>query len=253
MAVPDLATERVLKAGEADAVMSRYVPALHDAASLWVPDSVGFVVLPFAAHLPFPGHGVELPEVLDVYKGSGPEDEKMRDVGFLAVKHIEWRLHLERLVQSPVLEVRSCHELLPPYGRWNAAVCEHVPNHGARSPPNAFGHIDLLRRVGGGKLLDNTGLQAVLPKLLPGVLATLVGAPKNDAATEGDDRRADKQLNQLKSLILVGQKVDGGPLGVLDSHFADVFIAAYGHWCEGLHQILVAQLERPTDFKLDYF
>ena len=38
----------------------------------------------------------------------------------------------------------------------------------------AFGHTNLLQRVGGGELLDSNGLQAVLPSLLPGVLAALV-------------------------------------------------------------------------------
>ena len=93
------------------------------------------------------------------------------------------------------------------------AVYEHARNHGAQSSPYAFGYTDLLRPVGGGELLDTTGLQAVLPKLLPGVLAALVGAPTNDAAAEGNDCRADEQLQRLKSLVLVGQQVDGG-LGV---------------------------------------
>ena len=127
------------------------------------------------------------------------------------------------------------------------AVCEHTRNHGAQSSSLAFGHTDLLRRVGGGNLLDNTGLQAVLPKLLPGVFAVRVGTPTNDAAAEGNDRRADEQLKRLKSLVLVGQQVDGGPPGVLVSYLADVLLAAYGHWREGPHQVLVAQLERPAD------
>ena len=95
------------------------------------------------------------------------------------MKHLEWLLHLERLVQSPVLEVCS-HGQFPPDGRREAAVCEHAPNYGAQSLPHAFGHTDLLRCVGGRKRLDNTGPQEVLPELLPGVLAVLVGAPTND-------------------------------------------------------------------------
>ena len=63
------------------------------------------------------------------------------------------------------------------YRRWEPAVYEHVPNHSAQSPAHAFGHTDLLRCVGGGELLYNTGLQAVLPKFLPGVLSAIVGAP----------------------------------------------------------------------------
>ena len=138
-------------------------------------------------------------------------------------------------MRSPVLQVRSRHEQLPPHGRCKAAVCEHAPNHGAQSPPHALGHKYFLRRVGGSELLDNTGLQAVLPKLLPGVLAALVGAPTNDAAAEGNDRRADEQFKRLKILVLVWQQVDGSPLGVVVGYLTGVIVAAYGHWREGPH------------------
>ena len=107
-----------------------------------------------------------------------------------------------------------------------------------------FGYGDLLWRVRAVERLDNAGLQAVLPKLLPGVLAALVGAPTNDAATKGNDCRVDKQMKRLTNLVLVGQQVDGGPL-VLVGYLADVIVVAYGHWCEGPHQVPVAQLERP--------
>ena len=116
-----------------------------------------------------------------------------------------WRLHIDRLAWIFVLEVRSRHDQLPPHGRWKATICEHAPNYGAQSPPGAFEHTGVLRRVGGGKLLDNTGLQVVQPKLLPGVLAALVGAPTNDAAAKGDGCIADGRLKRLKSLVLVGQ------------------------------------------------
>ena len=96
------------------------------------------------------------------------------------------------------------------------------------------------------------GLEAVLPNLLPSVLAALVGGPTNDAAAEGNDRRVDKHLKQLKSLILVGQQVDGGPLGILVGYLADVLVAAYGNWRKGSNQIPVAQLERPVDLVIGY-
>ena len=83
--------------------------------------------------------------------------------------------------------------------------------------------------------MDNTGLQAVLSKLIPGVLLALVGASANDAVAEGNDRRVDEQLKRLKSLVLAGQLVDGGPLGVLVRYLADVLVVAYGHWREGPH------------------
>ena len=79
------------------------VPALHDAVSLWVPDWIGFAVLAIAADLPFPGHGVNLFGVLNVHGGFASVDAKVREVGFLAVKHLEWRLHLRRLVRSVLL------------------------------------------------------------------------------------------------------------------------------------------------------
>ena len=41
-----------------------------------------------------------------MHEGSGSDDAKVREVGFLAVKQLEWRLHLERLMRGPVLEVR---------------------------------------------------------------------------------------------------------------------------------------------------
>ena len=44
------------------------------------------------AHLHFPGRGVDLFGVLDVHKGSGFDDAKVREISFLAVKHLEWRL-----------------------------------------------------------------------------------------------------------------------------------------------------------------
>ena len=46
--------------------------------------------------------------------------------------------------------------------------------------------------------------------------------------------------------MLVGQQVDGGPLGVLVGYVAAVFVAAYGHWREGPHQVPVAPMERPA-------
>ena len=61
------------------------VPALHNAVSLWVPDSVRFSLLTIAGHLPFPGRGVELSRVLYTPEGSGFDDAKVREVGFLAV------------------------------------------------------------------------------------------------------------------------------------------------------------------------
>ena len=76
-------------------------------------------------------------------------------------------------MRSPALEIRSRHEQFPPNGRLKAAVCEHAPNHGRQNPLHAFERTDLLRRVRGGELLDDNGLQAVLPELLPGVLTTL--------------------------------------------------------------------------------
>ena len=179
------------------------IPALHDAASLWVSDSVGFALFTITAHFPFPGCGVELSRVVDVHKGFGTHDAKVREVGFLTVRRLKRRLHLERLVRSLVLEVRSRHEQPPLLGPWEAAVCEHAPNHGAQNPLQAFTYF--LRCVGGGKHLDNTGFEAVLPNLLPGVPAAFIGAPSNDVAAEGDGRRADLQLKQLKSLISVGQ------------------------------------------------
>ena len=83
--------------------------AIHNAASLKFLDSVKKYLLAIAAHLPFLGHGVELLEVLGVHKGSDSDDAKVREVGFLAVKHLEWRLPLECLVRSSVLEVRRRH------------------------------------------------------------------------------------------------------------------------------------------------
>ena len=155
-------------------------------------------------------------------------------------------------MRSPVLEVCRRHAQLPPHKRWEIAVCEHAPSHGAQSPAHAFRHNDLLRRVGGGELLNNISLQPVLLKLLRGVLTTLVGALTNDAAAEGIDRRADEQLKRLKSLVLAGQHVDGGPLGVLVGYLADVLLVAYDHWRKGPHQVPVAQLERPADFVVGY-
>ena len=81
--------------------------------SLGVPDSVRFTLLALAAHLPFPGRGVELSGVLYVHEGSGSDDAKVREVDLRAVKHLECRLHLERRMRSPVLEVRRHHEQLP--------------------------------------------------------------------------------------------------------------------------------------------
>ena len=159
-----------------------------------------------------------------MHEGSGSDDTKWRKVDFLVVKHLEWLLHLDRLVQSPVPEVRSRHQQLSPHGRWNTAIYEYVPNHGAQSSPH--GHIHLLQCIGGGKLLDKSGLQAVLPKHLPGVLAALVGAPTNAMVAEGNDCRPDKQFKQLKNLVLVGQQLNGGPLGVLVGYLANVLVAA---------------------------
>ena len=158
------------------------VPVLHDAASLLVPDSARFTLSAIAAHILSPGGGVQLSEVIDVHEDSGSDDAKVPEVGFPPVKHLQWRLHFEHLTRSPVLGICSPHQQLLPHGRWEAAVCEHAPNHGTQSFPHAFGHTDLLRRVGSGELLDNTCLQVVPTKLLPGVLAILVSAPTNDAA-----------------------------------------------------------------------
>ena len=88
------------------------VSALHSGAISWVPDSVKLALLATAAHLFFPVRGVELSGVLDVHEGSDSDDAKVQEVGFLAVKHFEWRLPLERLLRSPVLEVRGRSEQL---------------------------------------------------------------------------------------------------------------------------------------------
>ena len=103
------------------------VPVHHDAASLLIPDSVRFTLLAIAAHLPSPGRGIELSGVIDVHEDSGSDEAKVLEVGFLVVKHREWRLHFEPLTRSPVLEICTHHEQLPLYGRWKAAVFEHTP------------------------------------------------------------------------------------------------------------------------------
>ena len=223
------------------------VSALHSGAIPWVPDSVKLALLAIAAHLLFPVRGVELSGVLDVHETSDSDDAKVQEVGFLAVKHLEWRLPLERLLRSPVLEVRGRPEQLTPHGRWEASVCEHVPNHGAQSPPHGFKHTKVLWCVGGDEIFDNAGLQAVLPELLPGVLAARVGTPTNDVTTEGDSRLADEQWEERKSLLCVCQQVDGDPLRVLVGYLADVLISTYGHWRERPHQVPVAQPEKPVD------
>ena len=107
------------------------VSALHDATTLWNPDSVRFSPLALAAPLPFRSRSVEVSGVLDVHEGSGSDNANVREVGFLAVKHLQYRLHLERLTRIPVFEVRSRHKQPPPHGRWKAPGCEHAPNHGA--------------------------------------------------------------------------------------------------------------------------
>ena len=188
--------------------------AFHSGAIPWVPDSVKLAPLAIAAHLLFPIRGVELSGVLDVHEGSDFDDAKVQEVGFLAVKHLEWRLPLERLLRSPVLEVRGRPEQLPPRARWEASVCEDLPNHGTQSPPHAFKHTKVLWCVGGDEIFNNAGLQAVLPELLPGVLAARVGTPTNDVTTEGDSRLADEQWKQLKSLLCVCHQVDGDPLPI---------------------------------------
>ena len=100
-------------------------------ANLLVPDSVTFALFAIATYLSFPGRGVELSGVFGVHEGSGSDDAKVGEVGFLAVKHLEWRLDLECLVRSHVLEVRNHHEQVPLHERWKAAVLEHALNHGA--------------------------------------------------------------------------------------------------------------------------
>ena len=178
------------------------VSALHSGAIPCAPNSVKIALLTIAAHLLFPVRGVELSGVLDVHEGSDPDDAKVQEVGFLAAKHFEWRFPLERLFRSPVLEIRGRPEQLPPNGRWEASVCEHVPNHGAQSPPHAFKDTKVLWCVGGDEIFDTAGLQAELPGLLLGVLAARVGTPTNDVTTEGDSRLADEQWKRLKSLLL---------------------------------------------------
>ena len=182
-----------------------------------------------------------------MHDGSGSDNAKVREVGFLAVKYLERRLHFEHLVRSPALEIQSHHEQLPPYELWEAAVYEHVPNHGAQSPLNAFGYTDSLRHVGGGEPLDDTGFQAVRLELFPAVLAVVFGASTNDAAAEEDEHRVDKQPKRLNSLIVVGQQVDGGPLGVLVGYLTEVLVAAYGHWRKGPYPDPVIQLVRPDN------
>ena len=70
------------------------VSSLHDATSLLVLDPVGFALLTTVPYRLFPGRGVELSGALDVHKGSGSDDARMREGDFLALKHLEVRLHL---------------------------------------------------------------------------------------------------------------------------------------------------------------
>ena len=50
-----------------------------------------------------------------MHESSGSDGVKVRKVGFLAVKHLEWRPHLDRLVRSSVLGERSRHEHFQEY------------------------------------------------------------------------------------------------------------------------------------------
>ena len=67
-----------------------------------------------------------------MYEGFGSDDAKVQKVGFLAVKHLEWRLHLERLMRSPVLEVRRRRE---------------QPPHIDRKPLSASMHLTMAHRI----------------------------------------------------------------------------------------------------------
>ena len=111
------------------------VSALHSGAIPWVPDLVKLALLALAAHLLFPVRGVELSGVLDVHEGSDSDDAKVQEVGFLAEKHLEWRLPLERLLRSPILEVRGRPEQLLPHGRWEALSASMYRTMVHRVPP----------------------------------------------------------------------------------------------------------------------
>ena len=125
---------------------------------------------------------------------------------------------------------------------------ERAPNHGAQSPPHAFKHTKVLWCVIGDEIFDDAGLQAVLPEVLPGVIAARVGTPTNDVTTEGDSRLADEQWKRLKSLLCVCQQVDGDPLRLLVGYLADVLISTYSHWRrERPLKVPVAQPESPVD------
>ena len=170
------------------------VPSLHKAARLCVSDSVRFALLPIAAHLPFPGCCVELSRVLDVREDSGANDAKVRELNFLAVKHLQWRLHLKRLFQSPVFKVHRRHKQ-PPHmndGKLLSASMHRTMAHRVL-PTRSDTPIYCGMLVAVNSWIIPLSKQ-YFRNSSPGVPATLVGTPMNDAAAEGDDRGTVKQL-----------------------------------------------------------
>ena len=201
------------------------------------PDSVEFCPLAIATHLPFPGRGGELSGVLDVHEGSNSDKAKVRQIAFSPRSILNDVSNLSALCGALLVRYAVAMNSFPHMG--DEKPLSARIHRAIASPPHAFGHTDLLRCVGGGERLDNTSLQAVLPVLLPGVLATLVCAPTNDKAAKRNARRANEQLNVLESLGFDGQQVNGGSLGVL--------VASYDHWGERPNQVPVAQLEGTID------
>ena len=105
----------------------------------------------------------------------------------LPYSRLNRRLHVKSGVWHTVAEVsRSEHELPPQLGR-ESTVDKKVASHTAKGPANVLGHVILLRRVGGRKLLGDACFQAILLKRFARVLPSFVGTPANDSAAARDD------------------------------------------------------------------
>ena len=63
---------------------------------------------------------------------------------------------------------------------------------------NALGYAILLRHVGGRKLLDDAGSQAILFERVARVFPSFVGTPANDSATAKDDSMTVDVTNRQK-------------------------------------------------------
>ena len=124
-----------------------------------------------------------------MHEGPGTDDSKKSQIRSVPCS----------IVYGDCMPIAECGALLPrnaavninfsPQKLWQPAVGKHTPHHSCKSSSNAFGHANLLRRIGAGVLERHPRLKAEVLELLADEFTSFVHPQPLDAESTWNHHR----------------------------------------------------------------